>query len=203
MLAFIFAHSKPSRPHKRTRERFLLPDEWRRIRTILATCPIKVRVYFTVLTLTGCRRGELLTMEWTHLDLEFGIWHKPKTKNGRRHTLALTSSACTLLGQIQKTGRYVFTGDPDHTGTKADHPWSPTAAGFWWRKIRKAAGLPDVWIHDLRRTCASWMAIHGENTVTIQQVLNHSDLRVTQVYARLDQTSVRAALTRHAERVLT
>jgi integrase len=41
---------------------------------------------------------------------------------------------------------------------------------FWWERIRKRAGLPDVTIHDLRRTCASWLAISGENLAVIARV---------------------------------
>lgn len=216
MLSFIFSTLPSIRPYrfrpfcvqKRTaprhvRERFLLPDEWRGVRTVLALCPVKVRVYFTVLILLGCRRGELLLMEWAHIDLEFGIWHKPRTKNGRSHTMALSLAACRLLGEIQKVGRFVFAGDTNHNGTKPDQPWSATAVTFWWKKIRKAAGVPDVWIHDLRRTLGAWMTMRGEGLRIVQAIMNHSDIRTTaKVYTPMQIETQRAALNRHAERVM-
>ena len=70
-----------------------------------------------------------------------------------------------------------------------------------WQRIRARAGLDDVTIHDLRRTCASWMAIHGTNLAVIQQVLNHSSLAHTGIYARLNQAPVSAALEENAQRM--
>ncbi|RPH47280.1 MAG: hypothetical protein EHM84_08295, partial [Lysobacterales bacterium] len=48
-----------------------------------------------------------------------------------------------------------------------------------WRRIRERAGLPDVTCHDLRRTCASFLAISGENIAVISKVLNHTTLANT------------------------
>jgi integrase len=203
MLGFIFHAIHPQKRIRTIRERFLLPDEWQRVRSVLQTCPIKVRVYFQLLVLLGCRRGELLRMEWTHLDLEFGIWHKPRTKTGRSQTMALPAVACDLIGTVPYIGRFVFTGDLAHTGTKPGQAWSSTAATFWWRKIRKAAGVPDVWIHDLRRTLGAWMSMHGENLRIIQTIMHHSDIRTTaKVYTPLQLDTQRQALTRHAAKVM-
>ena len=66
----------------------------------------------------------------------------------------------------------------------------------------REAGCHDVQIRDLRRTAASWMVQDGENLKVIQSMLHHSSVQMTgRVYAHLDQTSLRAALNRHAERV--
>jgi hypothetical protein len=59
-----------------------------------------------------------------------------------------------------------------------------------------------VRIHDLRRTCASWLAINGSNLPVIQSILNHRSLSSTQVYARLSVAPVRLALDDQAERML-
>ena len=190
-----FFHSTV-RPEKRARERYMLPEEWHRIKAILDQSTPKVRVYFYILLLEGPRMSEARYMEWSHVDLDGGIWRKPVTKTGRSHTIALSQWACQLIDELPRRGRFVFHGE------SPDLPWSRTAVLWHWRKIRKACGCEDLRIHDLRRTCASWMAQHGENLFTIQKVLNHSSLAVTSVYARLDQKAVRAALNRHAERVV-
>ncbi len=183
-------------PHKRiARERFVLPTEWQAIRPVLDSKPLKVRVYFTFLLLTGCRRDEARTMTWTEVDLHEGLWHKHRGKNGKRQVLPLSPQTCTLLSDLPRTGPYVFPGE---TGNVA---WSRTAVKYWWRKIRFESGCADVRIHDLRRSCASWMTINGENLKVVQTVLNHSSLQTTQIYARLDLSAVRAALVRHAERL--
>jgi integrase len=191
-------HVRARRP---SRERFLLPVEWFRIRTELDRQPVKVKVYFSLLVLEGPRMSEARVMQWGHVDLVAGLWHKPKTKNGKSQMLPLSEAACGLLDSLPRDHRYVFHGDSHHTGTK-DGPWCRTSVFFYWRRIRAAAGVPDVQIRDLRRTCASWMAMNSENIAVIGKVLHHSSFQVTQVYARLDMEAVRAALTRHAARVL-
>lgn len=59
----------------------------------------------------------------------------------------------------------------------------------------------DVQIRDLRRTMASWMSCHGENLIAIKEILHHSNVSTTQIYARMDQSAIRSALSRHAERM--
>ncbi|HEU0068474.1 MAG TPA: tyrosine-type recombinase/integrase [Nitrospiraceae bacterium] len=71
-----------------------------------------------------------------------------------------------------------------------------------WQRIRTAAGLPDVTIHDLRRTCASWLACHGDNLAIIGNVLNHSTLAHTAIYARLNISPVTRALEEYSAQIL-
>ena len=187
-----------NRPHwkkRQPRERFLLPHEWINLRAVLATQPDKMRVYFSLLLLEGPRMSEARTMQRNHVDLVQGIWHKPVTKNGRRQILALSPQSCGLLQELVEEGPYFFRGETPAV------PWSRTAVEVRWRKIRRAAGCLDVQIRDLRRTCATWLSMNQENLVTIKDILHHSSLNTTQIYARADQASTRAALTRHAARM--
>lgn len=186
----------PPQPKRIARERFVLPAEWVTIRPILAACPDKVRIFFTILFMLGCRRDELRTVRWAELDLQAGLWHKLKTKNGKRQMLPLSPEACALLASLPHSSPYVF------SGKTMIAPWSRTAVKYWWRKIRWASGCPDVQIRDLRRSCASWMTMHGENLKVVQTVLDHSSLSTTQIYARLDLRTVKDALARHAKRLL-
>ena len=72
-----------------------------------------------------------------------------------------------------------------------------------WRSIRVRAGLGDVTLHDLRRTCASWLSIHGENMAVIGRgVLNHTSLQHTGIYARLNVDPVVKALEANSVRML-
>ncbi len=175
-------------PKRQPRERFLLPHEWARLRPILLTQPDKMRVYFSLLLLEGPRMSEAREMQRTHVDLIQGIWHKPTTKNGRRQILALSQATCALLSALPNDGLYFFPGE------SPTRPWSRTAVEVRWRKIRHEASLDDVQIRDLRRTCATMMVSSGENLMIIKEILHHSSVSTTQIYAKADQTTVRAAL---------
>jgi integrase len=69
-----------------------------------------------------------------------------------------------------------------------------------WQLVRRRWNLQDVHIHDLRRTCASYLAIEGENLPTIQTVLNHRSLAHTSLYARLNTKATDRALQAQADR---
>lgn len=193
--AFDILLARPRWVKRTPRERFLLPHEWEALRPVLSRSFLKRRVFFSILLLEGPRRDEARLMQRAHVDLTQGIWHKPTTKNGRRQILALSATSCTLLAELPNVGPYFFVGAESHL------PWSATAVEHAWRSIRKEAGCTDVQIRDLRRTCATWMVAGGENLMVIKEVLHHSSVATTQIYARADQTTVRAALTRHADRV--
>ncbi len=193
--AFDILLARPRWVKRIPRERFLLPHEWEALRPLLNRQPDRDRVYFSLLLLEGPRRDEARLMQRAHVDLTAGIWHKPTTKNGRRQILALSPTSCRLLSMLPNVGPYFFVGE------NVDRPWSGTSVEHAWRRIRKAAGCTDVQIRDLRRTCATWMVAGGENLMVIKEVLHHSSVSTTQIYARADQTTVRAALGRHADRV--
>lgn len=56
--------------------------------------------------------------------------------------------------------------------------------------------LPDLRIHDLRRTLASWQVKTGASLPVIGKSLNHRSSATTAVYARLDHDPVREAVSR-------
>ncbi|GCB02632.1 site-specific integrase [Ralstonia sp. SET104] len=62
--------------------------------------------------------------------------------------------------------------------------------------------LPDLRIHDLRRTLASWQVKTGASLPVIGKSLNHRSSATTAVYARLDQDPVREAVSRATEEML-
>ena len=116
-------------------------------------------LYYIDLT-TGLRRGELLGLKWSDIDLGKGdlrvqrqigringkIIEMPlKTKNAYR-TLPLSADAIdVLMQQRRKTGNseWVF---PSPTGG----PMSPDSVLHMLHRVLKRAGLPKVRFHDLR-----------------------------------------------------
>ena len=51
-----------------------------------------------------------------------------------------------------------------------------------WRTVRSAAGLPDVRLHDLRHSYASFALRRGETVLTIGRLLGHADPTTTLKY---------------------
>lgn len=177
------------------RERFVTPEEMPRLQAALAREYDDTQGYFLLCLLTGCRRTEGLTLRWADLDLERRVWRKSSTKTGRAHTVPVPAGLLDRLSALPHRNEFVF-------ATKRGH-WSCALAFERWAVIRTAAGLPDVTIHDLRRTCASWLAIHGENLAVIGRgVLNHTSLAHTGIYTRLNVSPVMRALEENSVRML-
>lgn len=176
------------------RERFLSIEELQRVMAGLPHLPAKPRAYLMVLLFTGARRGEACQMRWVNIDLTTRLWTKARTKNGTSHHVPLPAQVMEVLNRLPRTSEWVFTG-------QNGQPWSGCSAEKTWAVIRRRWGLEDVRLHDLRRTCASLLAIEGENLPTIQSVLNHRSLAPTSIYARLNTKAVDRALQAQADRL--
>jgi integrase len=181
------------------RERFVQDEEMPHLLAALRARDEVTQCYFLLCLLVACRRTEGLTMRWIDLDIPNCRWHKPKTKTRQNKTrrgqnVPIPLALMGRLSQLPHTNEFVF-------ATKKGH-WSTSLAFERWDLIRSQAGIPDVTIHDLRRTCASWLASNGVNIAVIGNVLNHSGLQHTAIYARSNLSPVTRALEENSARML-
>jgi integrase len=69
-------------------------------------------------------------------------------------------------------------------------PLTRNAAGHQWRQVRRAAGLEQFTLHDLRHFYASGLIAAGCDVVTVQRALGHSSATITlNVYSHLWPTA--------------
>jgi len=94
----------------------------------------------------------------------------------------------------QEANPYIFAG-----AKKGRHMVNITRP---WFRVREQAGVPDVRLHDLRRTVGSWLAQAGNDLHLIGKVLNHSNLSTSAIYARFSQDVVHKAMDEHATRIM-
>lgn len=180
---------------KKERERFVTPDEMPALQAALQREDETIQCYFLLCLLVGCRRGEALTLKWEHLDVQRSVWTKPETKTGRSHVVPVPAILMHRIQALPRRNEWVF-------ATKHGH-MSISLIYEYWVRIRDAACVDDLTIHDLRRTCASWLSMHGENMAIIAKgVLNHTTLSNTGVYARLQVSPVARALEDNSRRIL-
>ncbi|MGH7180889.1 MAG: tyrosine-type recombinase/integrase [Nitrospiraceae bacterium] len=179
-----------------SRERFLSVEEVQHFLAGLPHLPLKPRAYLLLLLLTGARLSEALAMRWQDVEWTSRIWRKPHTKNGTSHHAPLPVQVVEVLQQLPRISEWVF------PGARTRQHWSAASAEKMWLLTRRRWNLHDVRLHDLRRTCASFLAIAGENLPTIQNVLNHKSLAPTSIYARLNTKAVDRALQRQADRLM-
>jgi integrase len=163
-----------SRNREVRRERHLSPAELARLLRVLTDWPNRTQAgAVRMALLSGSRRGEILSMEWSHIDLAEMAWRKPVTKNGRPQTLPISPEIADVLAGLPHTSKYVFPNGRNR----------PMSEVRDWSQIRVLAGISDCRFHDLRHTSASLMLAAGASLELISGVLHHSDTRMSQRYA--------------------
>lgn len=134
-----------------------------------------------LLSLTGCRCGEIVTLEWRMVDLERGFLRLPDSKTGEK-VVPMSEDAVAFLRALPKSKGLVCPNDAG--GSLANLERS-------WRSIRKRAGLGDVRLHDLRHSFASDALAAGVDIKTIGTILGHKSVATTERYAHLAPGMVR------------
>ena len=165
------------RYRRKGRERFLMDGEMRRLGAILAhragRQPLAVAV-IRLLLLTGCRKGEILTLRWS--DYREGHLFLRDSKTGPR-TVWLSEPARKVLRGLERSSRWMFPARGE------DRPRDNNWLNRHWRKLRAEAGLHDVRLHDLRHSYASIALSRGETVLAIGRLLGHARPETTLKYA--------------------
>ncbi len=168
-------------------ERFLSEVELRRLGDSLALHetdkPLPVAI-IRLLLLTGCRAGEIRYLAWR--DYRDGHLHLRDSKTGPR-TVWLSSPAREVLAGLPRTSRWTF------PSSRADAPVSMTMIQQFWQRLRAAAELDDMRLHDARHAHASIAIMQGETVPVIGRLLGHHDTATTLGYTHLAGAVMRDA----------
>lgn len=145
---------------------------------------------------TGARSGNVKSMRWDQIDTASATWTigSAHHKNKRIHTIPLAPAAMDILKLRRGVSReWVFPSN-----SSAGHIISIYDS---WTKVIDAycieAGLterPDIRVHDLRHTTASWLVGQGVSLPKIGKLLGHTTTVTTSRYAHLGTDPVREAL---------
>lgn len=167
------------------RLRYLSKEE---IQNLLSNCDRHLYpIVFTALH-TGMRKGEILSLKWSQVDMKNGLILVDKTKNFDRREIPMNESLKKLFRQLYRRldTDYIFV-NPDTGKRYYDLKKSFTTA------CRKA-GIRDFHFHDLRHTFASHLVMSGADLKTVQELLGHKSLSMTLRYAHLSQAHKREAV---------
>ncbi len=152
-------------------ERYLSAEEWGRL---LATAEPRLRPVLVCAVKTGMRRGEILALEWQHVDLEAGVIHVAKSKSGQSRKIPITES---LRGELEglgaKAGGSVF-GLPVISLRRL------------FERALRYSGV-SCRFHDLRHTFASHFIMRTSDLSVLQHILGHSTPAMTLRYAHLSK----------------
>lgn len=145
---------------------------------------------------TGCRRGELLGLRWSQVDLEGGVirLEGSDTKNGKPRRVPLNQQAQKAVLSREK---YRAANCPESLWVFCRKSGERNISiQSSWEAVVQEAGLEDFHFHDLRHTCGSWLVQSGVPLADVKEVLGHSTIRMTERYAHNAPENCRAAVDR-------
>ena len=132
---------------------------------------------------TGARAGELWRLRWADIDFERGLAYLSDTKNKERRALALVPTVVAELRAWSKVRRI----DSDLVFPATYNPKEPygDSAREHWKAALERAGITNFRFHDLRHSCASYLAMNGATQLEIADVLGHKTLQMVKRYSHL------------------
>ena len=172
------------------REHYLQGEELERVLAVLRNDPSRsvCRIALFLLS-TGGRLNEALSAKWADVDRDNRVWRiaAATSKSKKVRSVPLNDAALAVLKELDTAGKFEhlfvnrLTGKPYTTVMKV------------WTRLRRAAGLPHLRLHDLRHTFASLLVNGGRTLYEVQTILGHSNPKVTERYAHLSSKSLQEA----------
>jgi len=126
---------------------------------------------------TGARKNEIMSLRWENVDLKARRAILQETKNGERRSIPLVEEAYETMKELydnKKSDIWVF---PNRYND------GHFQIAYSWDIARRLAGITNFRFHDLRHTCASYLAMNGATMGEIADVLGHKTLQMTKRYS--------------------
>ena len=109
---------------------------------------------------TAMRRGEILNLKWSDMDLGNQRALLPITKNGHSRWVPLGEMTLKHIGKIHKTQKRIF-------------PISDVAFRQAWDRLRVRAEISDLTFHDLRHEAISQKFATGMSIPQVMAISGH------------------------------
>ena len=179
-------------------ETYLEGDDLQRLLSVLSTD--KNRMVCSVILFllsTGARKDEALRSEWKDIDRKNRRWliTAEVSKSRKRRTIQLNDIALDVLDSLGTEGRSDYLFVSSRTGGRM------TEVSKVWDRIRRKAGMPNLRLHDLRHSYASFLANAGCNEFQIMQALGHASTVTTRRYVHLSNEAMQKAAGVASERI--
>jgi len=180
----------------------LTEDEIKIIKNYIKGSSMELLILFDIAT--GLRQGELLALDWEHIDLNKKelnieksvkevyvyddenhkhietIFQTPKTMTSFR-AVSIPEVLIEVLNKIEPKKGLLFY-DENHKPLKAKN------VAYQWKKILKACNIQHKKFHSIRHTYASMLLKNGVDIETVAELMGHSTISITQIY--LHSTSI-------------
>lgn len=172
-------------PKHRTRELSILsPEEV--VRFLEGAKGDRLYAFYYLAFATGLRKGELIGLQWDEIDLKAGSMRVTRAFDDRRRVLAPLKTASsrrpldlgprTIAVLREHREKMLAQGHPHGFVfcTATGSPFSQSNITKYFRRVLRAAGLPQVRFHDVRHSAATLMLLNGTHPKIVSARLGHS-----------------------------
>lgn len=154
---------------------------------LVEALPVEDQALWATALYAGLRRGELMALDWSSVDLASGVIHverswddkegfiAPKSAKGRRKVPIAAGLRGFLLQHKLRQGR----AEGLAFGRTTTRPFAPYVPQKRADKAWEAAGLTRLTLHDGRHTFASLMIAAGVNAKALSTFMGHANITVT------------------------
>ena len=134
---------------------------------------------------TGIRRDNLFSLLWGDVDFENRVitLRAEETKSSKMLRLPINSVALGVLSAWRKQSENIAAADLVFPSPKTERKLDNCDSS--WGKILQEAGIQNFRWHDMRHDFASQLAMKGVPLITIKELMGHSDIKTTLIYAHL------------------
>jgi integrase len=179
----ILAVKKPASPSHR--DRTLKDHERDQLLQACGACRsswVKPVVIFALET--AARRGEILSLRWTDIDLSEATAKLRITKSGLPRTIPLSPACISMLKSLP------------HSITGEVFPITTEALKQAYGRAVLRAGITDFTFHDLRHDALTRLAKQGFSVLELRAISGHANANMLQRYVSVDASELAQKLAR-------
>lgn len=151
---------------------------------------IRDKAMLELLYATGIRVSELVNLKESDLNLSMGYIKCSDKGNKRERIIPMGNIAQQALNQYMKTTRKAMVKDPDEKSLFVNCLGTTMSRQGFWKIIKSYAQKVNInkkiTPHILRHSFASHLVENGADLRSVQEMLGHSDISTTMVYAKMN-----------------
>lgn len=169
-----------------TKREFLTKNEFMKLYDVECKFPV-MKDAFIFSCLTGLRWSDVVKLHWKDIAFEEGKGYTiqfTQKKTKRYEYLPITEKAIEHLGERGADEDKIFKG-------LRYSAWHNVGLMEW---VYKAGIKKHITFHCARHTFATLLLNNGVDLYTVSKLLGHSEIRVTQIYAKLLDENKREAI---------
>ena len=159
---------------------------------------IRDKAMLELLYATGIRVTELINLEVDDVNLKMS--YLLCSEGSKERIIPFGAAAKEALARYLKSGREAMVSDRSSKLLFANCSGQHMSRQVFWKLIKyyaKKAGIDaDITPHTLRHSFAAHLVENGADLRSVQEMLGHSDISTTQIYASMNHNHIREVYTR-------